>query len=168
MLFLEDYLEMIEHLPHELKDRFTEMREMDMNVHNERDAIEEKVKVFFSNAKKMKTDQRDSEFNKLIQEYEKTIEEGEEKMELANQMCDLVEKYLKGLDSEIQKFKLELEADNSGITAILERSMCISFCWKVVHHSYDLHHFTKTVFFLLPLLFVFRIAKSLIRSLVDS
>uniref|UniRef100_T1KIJ1 Inhibitor of growth protein n=1 Tax=Tetranychus urticae TaxID=32264 RepID=T1KIJ1_TETUR len=121
MLFLEDYLEMIEHLPHELKDRFTEMREMDMNVHNERDAIEEKVKVFFSNAKKMKTDQRDSEFNKLIQEYEKTIEEGEEKMELANQMCDLVEKYLKGLDSEIQKFKLELEADNSGITAILER-----------------------------------------------
>jgi len=32
MLYLEDYLEMIEHLPQELRDRFTEMREMDLQV----------------------------------------------------------------------------------------------------------------------------------------
>ncbi|XP_053205418.1 inhibitor of growth protein 3-like [Panonychus citri] len=121
MLYLEDYLEVVEHLPIELKKRFTEMREMDLNVHNEMEAIEEKVKDFFSNAKKMKTDQRDIEFNKLKQEYEKTAEEAEEKVELANQIYDLVEKYLKRLDSELQKFKMELEADNSGITEILER-----------------------------------------------
>jgi len=38
-------------------------------------------------------------------------------------MHDLVEKYLKRLDSEINKFKIELEADNPGITEILERSI---------------------------------------------
>ena len=34
MLYLEDYLEMIEHLPQELRDRFTEIREMDLQVHS--------------------------------------------------------------------------------------------------------------------------------------
>ena len=32
MLYLEDYLEMIEHLPAELRDRFTEMREQDLSL----------------------------------------------------------------------------------------------------------------------------------------
>ncbi|KAI5085984.1 inhibitor of growth protein 3, partial [Silurus meridionalis] len=32
MLYLEDYLEMIEQLPMDLRDRFTEMREMDLQV----------------------------------------------------------------------------------------------------------------------------------------
>jgi hypothetical protein len=34
MLYLEDYLEMIEHLPIELRDRFTEMREIDLGIEN--------------------------------------------------------------------------------------------------------------------------------------
>ena len=34
MLYLEDYLELIEHLPTDLRDRFTEMREMDLQVLN--------------------------------------------------------------------------------------------------------------------------------------
>ena len=34
MLYLEDYLEMIEHLPQELRDRFTEIREMDLQVNS--------------------------------------------------------------------------------------------------------------------------------------
>lgn len=51
------------------------------------------------------------------------MEEAEEKVDLANQIYDLVERYLKRLDSELQKFKIELEVDNSGITEILEKSM---------------------------------------------
>ena len=34
-----------------------------------------------------------------------------------------IEKYLKKLDQEIHKFKLELEADNAGITSKLERAV---------------------------------------------
>lgn len=36
-------------------------------------------------------------------------------------MYDLVERYLRRLDSELYKFKCELEADNNGITEILEK-----------------------------------------------
>lgn len=33
-----------------------------------------------------------------------------------------VDRYLRRLDQELQKFKMELEADNAGITEILEKS----------------------------------------------
>jgi inhibitor of growth protein 3 len=57
----------IEHLPQELRDRFTEMREMDLQVHNAMDNLDEQVKQFFSNAKLMKTEQRDLEYDKIRQ-----------------------------------------------------------------------------------------------------
>ncbi|RWS14695.1 Inhibitor of growth protein 3-like protein [Dinothrombium tinctorium] len=121
MLYLEDYLEMIEHLPQELRDRFTEMREMDLQVHNAMDNLDEQVKQFFANAKRMRADQKEAEYNRIKQEYMKTLEDAEEKVHIANQIYELVEKYLKRLDQELQKFKIELEADNAGITEILEK-----------------------------------------------
>jgi len=45
----------------------------------------------------------------------------DEKVHLANQMHDLVERYLRRLDQELHKFKMELEADNKGITEVLEK-----------------------------------------------
>lgn len=36
-------------------------------------------------------------------------------------MYDLVDKYLRRLDTELHKFKCELEADNKGITEVLEK-----------------------------------------------
>lgn len=50
MLYLEDYLEMIEHLPIELRDRFTEMREIDLGVENTVDSLEvQKTILYFPN-----------------------------------------------------------------------------------------------------------------------
>jgi inhibitor of growth protein 3 len=46
----------------------------------------------------------------------------DEKVQLANQIFDLVERYYRRLNQEVEKFKLELEADNKGITEILEKS----------------------------------------------
>jgi hypothetical protein len=37
-------------------------------------------------------------------------------------MYDLVDRYLRRLDQELHKFKMELEADNRGITEVLEKS----------------------------------------------
>ncbi|KOB70727.1 Inhibitor of growth protein [Operophtera brumata] len=71
MLYLEDYLEMIEHLPQELRDRFTEMREMDLSVQRD-----------------IQTEQADTEFSDIKRGYNKTIEEADEKMALSNQMFD--------------------------------------------------------------------------------
>lgn len=65
--------------------------------------------------------QADEEYNEISKEYYKILEEADEKVHLANLMYDLVERYLRRLDSELFKFKCELEADHNGITEILEK-----------------------------------------------
>lgn len=45
----------------------------------------------------------------------------DEKVQLANQIHDLVYRYVRKLDQELHKFKMELEADHIGITEILEK-----------------------------------------------
>eukprot|EP00088_Acartia_fossae_P039772 TRINITY_DN41398_c0_g1_i1.p1 TRINITY_DN41398_c0_g1~~TRINITY_DN41398_c0_g1_i1.p1 ORF type:complete len:192 (+),score=21.90 TRINITY_DN41398_c0_g1_i1:38-577(+) len=121
MLYLEDYLEMIEHLPNELRDRFTEMREVDLGVENTVDNLESKQKTFFASAAKMSATQREEEYNKIKKGYDKVIEEANEKLHIAEDCYGLVDRYLRKLDQELQKFQLELEADNGGITEILQK-----------------------------------------------
>ncbi|CAG9564752.1 unnamed protein product [Danaus chrysippus] len=123
MLYLEDYLEMIEHLPQELRDRFTEMREMDLSVQNNMDTLEKRVRTLFGSCRRgeVNTDQANTEFSDIKRGYNKTLEEADEKVTLANQMYDLVDRYLRRLDTELHKFKCELEADNKGITELLEK-----------------------------------------------
>ncbi|CAB3376145.1 Hypothetical predicted protein [Cloeon dipterum] len=121
MLYLEDYLEMIEHLPQELRDRFTDMREMDLQVQNSADSLEKQMKGFFGKAKKLKQVERDVEHSTILKDYYKALEIADEKVSLAGQIYDLVDRYLRRLDQELHKFKLELEADNKGITEILEK-----------------------------------------------
>jgi len=137
MLYLEDYLEMIEHLPQELRDRFTEIREMDLQVHNAMDNLEEEVKTFFAQAKRTRPEIREMEYNKIRGEYIKTLEDAEEKVNIANQMYELVERYLRRLDQELEKFKNELEQDSPGITEVLERR---SHELDVAHHNHHHHH----------------------------
>ncbi|KAI5642171.1 inhibitor of growth protein 3 [Phthorimaea operculella] len=123
MLYLEDYLEMIEHLPQELRDRFTEMREMDLSVQNNMDTLEKRVRTLFGSCRRgeIPKEQADTEMTDIKRCYGKTLEEAEEKVALANQMSDLVDRYLRRLDTELHKFKCELEADNKGITELLEK-----------------------------------------------
>lgn len=66
---------MIEHLPQELRDRFTEMREMDLQVQNSIDSLEKRVKTFFSNAKRMKPEDKEKEFQEIRKAYYKTLED---------------------------------------------------------------------------------------------
>ncbi|KAJ8411402.1 hypothetical protein AAFF_G00174080 [Aldrovandia affinis] len=121
MLYLEDYLEMIEQLPMDLRDRFTEMREMDLQVQNAMDQLEQGVNEFFINAKKNKQEWREEQMEVIKKDYYKALEDADEKVQLASQIYDLVDRHLRKLDQELAKFKMELEADNAGITEILER-----------------------------------------------
>ncbi|KAI1882167.1 hypothetical protein AGOR_G00247880 [Albula goreensis] len=121
MLYLEDYLEMIEQLPMDLRDRFTEMREMDLQVQNAMDQLEQGVNEFFINAKKNKQEWREEQMEAIKKDYYKALEDADEKVQLASQIYDLVDRHLRKLDQELAKFKMELEADNAGITEILER-----------------------------------------------
>ncbi|XP_023332295.1 inhibitor of growth protein 3 isoform X2 [Eurytemora carolleeae] len=121
MLYLEDYLEMIEHLPNELRDRFTEMREIDLGVENTVDNLEARQKTFFQSASRLPAQQREEEYNKIKKDYNKVIDESNEKLHIAEDCYGLVDRYLRKLDQELHKFQLELEADNRGITEVLEK-----------------------------------------------
>uniref|UniRef100_A0A8C8CXQ2 Inhibitor of growth protein n=2 Tax=Oncorhynchus TaxID=8016 RepID=A0A8C8CXQ2_ONCTS len=90
MLYLEDYLEMIEQLPMDLRDRFTEMREMDLQVQNAMDQLEQRVNEFFVNAKKNKPEWREEQMGVIKKDYYKALEDADEKVQLANQIYDLV------------------------------------------------------------------------------
>lgn len=106
------------------------------------DELEKRVKIFFNDCKKCDPDNLppniESEYKGISSEYYKTLDEADEKVnfekciyitfkqnlfkvQLANQMYESVDKYLRRLDSELHKFKCELEADNKGITEVLEK-----------------------------------------------
>lgn len=63
----------------------------------------------------------DAQFESIKKDYEKVLEDSDEKVALSNQIYELVDRYLRRLDTELLKFKCELEADNQGITELLEK-----------------------------------------------
>lgn len=88
------------------------------------DDLEKRVKLFFNDCKRYSNDlptSAEGEFQLIRDEYYRTLDDADEKVQLANQMYELVDKYLRRLDSELHKFKCELEADNKGITELLEK-----------------------------------------------
>ncbi|KAK3768346.1 hypothetical protein RRG08_031136 [Elysia crispata] len=123
MLYLEDYLELIENLPMEMREKLTEMREMDLQVSNTLDTLEENVKAFFKKCQQpnCKKEWREEQFKKIKEEYYKALEDTDEKVQLANHIYELVDRHSRRLDQELSKFKMELEADNAGITETLEK-----------------------------------------------
>ncbi|CAB3996702.1 inhibitor of growth 3-like, partial [Paramuricea clavata] len=121
MHYLEDFLELIEQLPIDLRDRYTEMREMDLQVQNAIDDLDLKGKDFFSSGATATQEWKEENYKNLKQEYSKALEDAEEKVNIATQIYDLVDRHLRKLDQELSKFKMELEADNAGITEVLEQ-----------------------------------------------
>ena len=86
------------------------------------DRLEEKEKIFFAEClKNFKKEDTEKEFNKIKEGYKKAIEDATEKVQAAEECYGLVDRYLRKLDEELHKFKMELEADNRGITEILEK-----------------------------------------------
>ncbi|KAI8764246.1 inhibitor of growth protein 3 [Biomphalaria glabrata] len=63
----------------------------------------------------------EEQFKKIKEEYYKALEDTDEKVQLANHIYDLVDRHSRRLDQELSKFKMELEADNAGITEVLEK-----------------------------------------------
>ncbi len=85
------------------------------------DTLEQKQQRFFSNCRRMKPGEREEEFASIRREYERAVEESGEKVQSAEECYNLVDRYLRKLDHELHNFKLELEADNRGITEVLEK-----------------------------------------------
>jgi membrane protein involved in colicin uptake len=69
--------------------------------------------------------QKQVEYDKLVERHQQLIKATTAKINLANESHDIVERYYKKLENDLNKFKMELEADYSGITETLEKRMFI-------------------------------------------
>jgi hypothetical protein len=49
------------------------------------------------------------------------VKESQEKVKLATQVYDLLERHMRRLEHDLNRFTIELEADTAGITEILEQ-----------------------------------------------
>lgn len=87
------------------------------------DTIDKRIRGFFGQCRRgeLAGNQADMQYEAIKKDYLKTLEDSEEKVQLANQIYELVDRYVKRLDNELHKFKCELEADNQGITEVLEK-----------------------------------------------
>ena len=121
MHYLEDYLEVIEFLPEEIQSRLLQIREIDERVQSQLNSLEDRTHTFFTLCRKNKQDWREVNCNKLNGEFAGVLRESTEKVNLATQISDLLDRYMKRLDHDLNRFTLELEADTAGITEILEQ-----------------------------------------------
>lgn len=88
------------------------------------DSLEKRVKLLFAECRRSPNElpaHAEAEFQSIRKDYYRTLEDADEKVHLASQMYELVDRYLRRLDTELHKFKCELEADNKGITEVLEK-----------------------------------------------
>ncbi|XP_050061849.1 inhibitor of growth protein 3-like isoform X2 [Aphis gossypii] len=113
MFYLEDFLEKLELLPQEIKNRTAEIGKLDLQVENSMNRIKNNVDTLFSKADTMNSDDLKDKFKALMKE--------DSKIQIANDMQNLILKYIKRLDLELHGFKTELEADKSGITQLIEK-----------------------------------------------
>lgn len=90
---------------------------------DDNDTVDKHIKSFFGQCRRgeLSGNHADAQFESIKKEYEKVLEDSDEKVALSNQIFELVDRYLRRLDTELLKFKCELEADNQGITELLEK-----------------------------------------------
>jgi len=70
---------------------------------------------------KLARDEKQKEYDQLLNRHKQLSEITSQKSHLANESQEFVERYYKKLESDLHKFKMELEADYAGITEVLEK-----------------------------------------------
>ncbi|CAJ0584137.1 unnamed protein product, partial [Mesorhabditis spiculigera] len=121
MVFLDDFCEVLEELPTELQDRYDEIGRLDEEVEESRENYHRNVVAFFNKTPELDSEGKRKEVEKLTEEWNSIRKKAKAKVEIAEKVQDLLEKFVQHLDREKEHFKGELEADNPGITAIIEQ-----------------------------------------------
>ncbi|KAK6045649.1 hypothetical protein COOONC_16846, partial [Cooperia oncophora] len=152
MLFLDDFLEMLDELPAELRERCTEMRQIDMQVEAGLAQNRQALIEFFDCGGQLTEEQKQHPISgaskgmgtnrifddgprflniSFLQEYNRLRLLGEMKVSLAERMQEVLETYMQYLDKEKTHFKYELEADNPGITEVIETRFA-NYCESLI------------------------------------
>lgn len=89
------------------------------------------VKIFFENCKNAHYSESEAnlEYLRLLQEFDKGLEYSKEKTEVVQNLVSTYGKVVRKLDAELEKFRMELEADSSGVTSTIEHRIT-SLLWR--------------------------------------
>ncbi|OON13716.1 PHD-finger, partial [Opisthorchis viverrini] len=135
MLYFEDFMEgclflslytnglAIENLPGELTESLTTVRQLDLLTQSILEPLAEANRTYFEDCKynRLSDYQQNIRYSEIVREYEKALSNCREKRQIVEKIYNTYEKLVRKLDTELEKFRLELEADNSGITEQIEQ-----------------------------------------------
>lgn len=116
-LYLENYLDGLEHLPAELRRNFNLMRELDNRVQTLMKSIDKESNEFMKTASSdtappMSEDVRRDKLKGIQDKYNKGKQLGDDKVQLAIQTYELVDKHIRRLDADLQRFEGEIQEKN--------------------------------------------------------
>uniref|UniRef100_A0A0K0DBU3 Inhibitor of growth protein n=1 Tax=Angiostrongylus cantonensis TaxID=6313 RepID=A0A0K0DBU3_ANGCA len=86
---------------------------------------------FFDRGGQLTEEQKQRRYKELQKEYDRLRILGEMKVALAERMQEVLETYMQYLDKEKTHFKYELEADNPGITEVIETRFA-NYCESLI------------------------------------
>lgn len=84
--------------------------------------LDSRLNEFFQKCSQnsLTTSQQSQEYEKILKEFDEVESKNVDKILITDQMKDTFNKMIKKLDTELNKFKLELEADNPGSAEAIE------------------------------------------------
>ncbi|VDN16827.1 unnamed protein product, partial [Dibothriocephalus latus] len=126
MLYFEDFMEAIESLPAEVNETLSNLREIDYQTQGcilaTLEPVNGLISTLFENCKfsRLSPKEKEIEYEKILNLYDQALAQSSKKTEIVRNLYELYRKVVRKLDAELGKFRLELEADNSGVTSKIE------------------------------------------------
>ncbi|XP_008193228.1 inhibitor of growth protein 5 isoform X2 [Tribolium castaneum] len=108
-LYLEHYLDSLEHLPIELQRNFTLMRDLDSRAQGLMQNIDSLSDNFLRNQKTISPEEKKEQLFKIQSLFNKAKEYGDDKVQLAIQTYELVDKHIRRLDNDLARFESEIQ-----------------------------------------------------------
>lgn len=108
-LYLEHYLDSLQHLPIELQRNFKLMRDLDDRAHGLMRTIDLMADELLPNIPNMDEETKKEKVNTIQGLFNKAKEYGDDKVQLAIQTYELVDKHIRRLDSDLARFESEIQ-----------------------------------------------------------
>lgn len=108
-LYLEHYLDSLQHLPIELQRNFKLMRDLDDRAHGLMRTIDLMADELLPSIPKMDEETKQDKVNTIQGLFNKAKEYGDDKVQLAIQTYELVDKHIRRLDSDLARFESEIQ-----------------------------------------------------------
>ena len=121
-VYLENFLESIEHLPKELQRNFSLMKDLDKRTQDTMTEVDGCVKEYKRNIAQMVHSEKKDKLTRIDELYQKAKEYTDDKVQLAMQMYEMVDKHIRKLDADLGRFEHDLNIKEHTQTRIISGS----------------------------------------------